>query len=193
MDFGPVQHNGSKPREQHFNVTAASPVQLAGSERWIIPMPSTLTGSGPVAVSIEPGQLKLATVSWRAPDLVRPVVTLVRRIGGQVWWLALLVFLIGAGTSSGRQAIALIIGGWLGLHLTLGLTAWLLKRLGFKSAERLGQLTVTAGSDQTTLEVRVKVAPARQEMILGWGGAVLIVVAVVAAISVGLLWLMSKL
>jgi hypothetical protein len=193
MDFGPVEHNGAKPREQRVSVTSTGRAQVAGSERWIVPTPGTLTGSGTVAVSIEPTQLKLATVIWRAPDLIRPVAALVRRNGSQVWWVALLVLLIAAGTSGGQQAIVLIVGGWLGLHLAFWLTARVLGRLGFRSAERRGQLTVTAGSDQATLDVRVKVIPSRREMIVGWGGVVLAVGALGMAISGGLLWLVLKL
>jgi hypothetical protein len=193
MDFGPIEHNGPKPCEQRVSVTAAGQVQVAGSERWIIPTPGTLTGSGLVAVSVEPTQLKLATVSWRAPDLVRPVVALVRRFGGQVWWLALLVFLIGVASVDGRRVITLIIGVWLGLHLTLWLAARVLGRLGFRPAEQRGQLTVTAGIAQTTLAVHVKAVPSRREMVLGWGGVVLVVGALVVAIVAGLLWLMPNL
>ena len=193
MDFGPIEHNGPKPREQRLSVTAAGQVQVAGSEHWIIPMPSTLMGSGTVAVSVEPTRLTLATVSWRAPDLVRPVMALIRRIGNQAWWLALMVFLIAAGTSGGRQALALIVGGWLGLHVTLWVAARLLGRLGYRPAELRGQLIVTTGSTGTALDVRVKVVPSRRDMVLGWGGAVLVVGTLVMSVVAGLMWLMSKL
>jgi len=193
LDLGHIEKGGLRPAPRTFTVTSLGLAQISARENWLVAMPSTVSSGGLVEVSVQTDHLPLCGRQWRAPDLVRPVVNQLRRIPRNAWWVIAFMLLLGLAARSIWPVAILVIGGWLGLHVTLWLASQLLARVVAVPTDLAGQVFVADGPIQKIVDVRVKAVPSQWRSAVGWLISIAVVGGVVASILVGLAWLIQQL